>query len=150
MICDDLCFISQYDVPEEVIKFIEGLNVNTPTGRYDICENIYANIEEYNTKSELDATLESHKRYVDIQFLLNGVERINYCSIDGLVELTNYSYQKDIVFYHRPKMELNKLYLNSKNFAIFYPQDAHAPQITTMCLQDNVKKVVVKIGINQE
>ena len=84
MICDDLCFISQYDVPEEVIKFIEGLNVNTPAGRYEIGENIYANIEEYNTKSELDATLESHKRYIDIQFLLNGIERINYCSIDGL------------------------------------------------------------------
>ena len=150
MICDDLIYINEYNVPECVVEFIKGLNVNTPAGRYEIAEDIWANIEEYNTKSELEANLEAHRRYVDVQFLLSGIERINYCCIDGLAELTNYSYQKDIVFYRRPKMELNKLYLNGRNFAIFYPQDAHAPQITRMCLQDNVKKVVVKIGINRE
>lgn len=150
MIFDDLIYISQYNLPKSVTDFIENLSVTTPVGRYEIDDNIYANIEEYNTKSELDANLEAHRRFIDVQFLLSGIERINYCNIDGLEILTNYNYEHDILFYKRPKMELNKLYLNGRNFAIFYPQDAHAPQITTMCLQDNVKKVVIKIGVNRE
>jgi len=148
MILDNIENLEKYDfIPKEAVDFIKNANVNTPCGRYDLSEKVYANVEEYCTKSELESTLEGHRKYIDIQLLVNGEERINFINIDGLKPLSNYDYQKDILFFKRPKTELNKLYLNGTNFAVFFPDDAHAPQITTMCLQDNVKKVVVKIAV---
>ena len=146
---DDLVNLKQYNiVSDEVLDFISKLNINTPVGRYDITDRIYANVEEYNTKSELDANLEGHRKYIDIQLLISGQERIDFINIDGLKVLESYDCVKDIIFYKKPRVELNKLYLNGRNFAVFYPQDAHAPGITTLGLQNNVKKVVIKIAVD--
>lgn len=149
MIFDELSNIKEYqEIPDEVCEFINKLSVNTPEGRYDITDRIYANVETYVRKSEIEATLESHRKYIDIQLLLSGTERIDYTNIDGLLPVSNYDPDKDIIFYKKPKTETSTLYLNSRNFAVFYPQDAHAPQITTLSLQNNVKKVVIKIAVN--
>ena len=148
MIIDNLDSLDEYQiVPKEVIDFIKSLTVSIPNGRYDITDKIYANIDTYVRKGEYEAALESHRKYIDLQFLLYGEERIDYINIDGLDPLSPYDYEKDIIFYKRPKVEVSSLYLNGRNFAIFFPRDAHAPQITTLALQNNVKKVVVKIAV---
>ena len=149
MIYDDLKNLKDYKaVPIEVLNFISNLNVNMPDGRYGISDRIYANIESYNTKNLLDAKLEAHKKYIDLQFLLKGEERINYANIDGLTIINEYNPDKDILFYKTPLSGVGRLYLNKKKFAIFYPQDAHAPQINSGDLSNQVKKVVVKIAVN--
>ena len=149
MILDDLTNIREYtNIPEEVTDFIEKLTVTTPDGRYDISDKIYVNVETYDRKSPLEANLESHRKYIDIQLLLSGTERIDYANIDGLEPLQAYDYMKDIIFYKRPSSEISSLILNGRNFALFFPQDAHAPQISTLALQNNVKKVVVKIAVD--
>ena len=149
MIFDDLVNLKQYNiVSDEVLDFISKLNINTPVGRYDITDRIYANVEEYNTKSELDANLEGHRKYIDIQLLISGQERIDFINIDGLKVLESYDCVKDIIFYKKPRVELNKLYLNGRNFAIFYHQNAHTPGITTLGLQKKKKKVVIKIAVD--
>ena len=148
MIYDDICNIREYKIPEAAVKFIENLTLSTPDGRYKVTDKIYANVESYERKSVVEAALESHRKYIDIQLLLSGSERIDYINIDGLVPIQQYDYVKDIIFYKKPKVELNSLILNGRNFAVFYPQDAHAPQITTLALQNNVKKVVVKIAVD--
>ena len=77
MIFDDLVNLKQYNiVSDEVLDFISKLNINTPVGRYDITDRIYANVEEYNTKSELDANLEGHRKYIDILDLLCNIQHI--------------------------------------------------------------------------
>lgn len=151
MIVDNLDVLYEYNVvPPEVLEFIDKLTVNTPDGRYDITDKIYANIESYSRKSILEAVLESHRKYIDLQFLISGTERIEYMNIDGLEPRTNYDPDKDIIFYKKPKTEAGSIYLNGRNFAIFFPQDAHAPQITTLALQNNVKKVVIKLAVQFE
>ncbi len=148
MIVDNIDSINEYKiVPPEVIDFIKSLTVSFPDGRYDITDKIYANVETYVRKGEYEAALESHRKYIDIQFLLFGEERIDYINIDGLEPRSTYDCEKDIIFYKRPKVEVSSIYLNGRNFAVFFPQDAHAPQITTFALQNNVKKVVVKMAV---
>ena len=149
MIVDNLDVLNEYNiVPQVVLDFIKNLTVSTPDGRYEITEKIYANIETYEKKGEYEAYLESHRKYIDLQFLLYGDERIDYINVDGLEPRGAYDCEKDIIFYKRPKVEVGSIYLNGRNFAIFFPQDAHAPQITTFALQNNVKKVVVKIAVD--
>ena len=149
MIFDNLENLEKYEiVTPEVLEFVNKLNVNTPCGRYDITDKIFANIEEYFPRGELECALEAHRKFIDIQLLISGEERIDFIDIDGLNVLKSYDCVKDILFFKRPKVELGRIYLNGRNFAIFYPDDAHAPQITTLSLQNNVKKVVVKIPVD--
>jgi len=149
MIYDDLVNLDDYNiVPPDVLMFISNLSVATPDGRYDITDRIYANVETYKTKGEFEAFLESHRKYIDLQFLLYGSEKIKYTNIDGLVPRCDYDPDRDIIFYKNPSVEVSSLLLNGRNFAVFYPQDAHAPQITTFSLQENVKKVVIKIAVD--
>lgn len=149
MIVDNLDILYEYNVVSpEVLEFIDKLNVNTSDGRYDITETIYANVESYTRKDLSQSVLESHRKYVDVQIVIAGEERIDYSNIDGLVPHAPYDPDKDIIFYKRPSTELGSVYLNGRNFVIFFPQDAHAPQITTMALQNNVKKCVVKIAVD--
>ena len=151
MIVDNLDILYEYNVvPAEVLEFIDKLTVTTPDGRYEITDQIYANIESYLRKSPLEATLESHRKYIDLQFVISGTERIVYTNIDGLEPRTKYDHVNDIIFYKNPKTEVGSVYLNGRNFVIFFPQDAHAPQITTLALQNNVKKVVIKIAVQFE
>lgn len=148
MIFDSLENLSEYDiVTAEIIEFIKSLNVNTPCGRYELSDKIYANVEDYSTRSELECPLESHRKFIDIQIVIYGNERIDFINIDGLKVLEGYDHIKDIMFYKKPKTELGSIYLNGTNFAIFYPDDAHAPQITTLSPMDNVKKVVIKVPV---
>lgn len=150
MIYDTLENLSKYDkiVSPEVLDFVKSLNVNTKCRRYEISERIYANVEEYHTRSEFECMLEGHRKYIDIQLLISGEERIDFINTDGLKILENYDCERDILFYKKPKSELSRIYLNGTNFAIFFPEDAHAPQITTLNLQNNVKKVVIKIAVD--
>ena len=151
MIFDDLSNLKEYNLlPPEAYVFIDKLNIFTPDGRYEINDKIYANVETYTRKNEFEATLESHKKFIDIQFLIFGTERIDYTNINGLKVLEEYDHIKDIMFFKRPRAEIGSLYLNGRNFAVFYPQDAHAPQITTMSAQNNVKKVVIKIAVEYQ
>ena len=148
MIFDNIENLAKYDfISPEVVEFVKGLNVNTPCGRYELSDKIYANVEDYITRSELDCSLESHRKYIDIQIVIYGNERIDFINIDGLKVQKVYDHIKDIIFYKRPKTELSRIYLNGTNFAIFYPDDAHAPQITTLSPLDNVKKAVIKIPV---
>ena len=148
MIVDNLDILYEYNVvPAEVLEFIDKLTVNTEDGEYYITDKITAKIESYLRKDQFEATLESHRKFVDLQFLISGEERIDYSNIDGLEQYTQYNPEKDVIFYKRPKTELGSVYLNGRNFAIFFPQDAHAPQITTLALQNNVKKCVIKIAV---
>lgn len=151
MIFDNLENIDKYSiVTPEISEFIKNLNVNTPCGRHELSDKAYANVEEYSTRGALECNLESHRKFIDIQILVSGEERIDFINIDGLKVLESYDCVKDIIFYKKPKTELNSIYLNGRNFAIFYPDDAHAPQITTLGAQNSVKKVVVKIAVEFE
>ena len=149
MIFDVLENISKYNaIPKAVIDFISSLTDDMAEGRYEIAGGIYANVETYRTKNEEDAYPEAHRKYIDIQLLLRGIERIDYANINDLKKHCDYNPEKDIIFYERLSEMTGSFILNGKNFAILYPQDAHAPQISVSKLHDYVKKVVIKIAVD--
>ena len=111
-------------------------------GKYSIDgEDIYMNVQEYETK--ISDKLESHRKYIDIQYMIKGQENMGVALINGLKVVEEYNKEKDIIFYNGAcKKELVK----ENEFIIFYPKDAHLPcQIVDK--PSIVKKVVVKIKI---
>lgn len=145
MIYDNISNIRKYaEIPRIVIDFIEHLNAETFPGHYEIDTNSYANIDCYSTKQEGEGKLESHIKYIDIQILLSGEERLDYIETSDLKISEPYDADRDIIFYEKTNNFLNSVKLSSGKFILLYPYEAHQPQ---MAIDESimVKKVVIKI-----
>lgn len=147
MIFDDFKNFDLYNISPEIKNFILNIDKDIKAGKYEISENAYINIDEYETRDENTIKLEAHRKYIDIQFLIDGVERIYTTDIDGLEVSEKYSDEKDVEFYQTPKRPLNLSYLTKNKFILLYPDDAHSPCINFDNLSRKVKKAVVKIKI---
>ena len=94
-------------------------------------------------KGRQDARLESHRRYIDLQYSLEGSDLIGYevksaCTPDE----KNYDAESDIEFYaNSPTVWLA---VPAGSFAIFFPDDVHAPLGTDGYIHKLVIKVAVK------
>ncbi len=146
MITDKLENIRFYKfIPESALDFIEKLSAGSlDLGKHIIDENVFANVETYQTKSVEDGKFESHNQYIDIQILLKGEEYIYYTPKKYLEIKEKYNPDRDIEFYSNNIGTYPKIKLDGTNFVILYPHEAHAPQI---CCEksDMVLKVVVKV-----
>lgn len=114
------------------------------TGRYFLkSDSLIVIVDEYNTKNPEETKYEAHKKYIDIQYLIKGEEKIGVSKLqkDSKVVIS-YDETKDIAFYDMA--EENYRTANSSVFFIFFPEDAHRPCVKT---DENspVKKIVFKI-----
>jgi YhcH/YjgK/YiaL family protein len=115
-------------------------------GKYAVDgEKIYYTIQRYTTKPLNEGNLEAHRKYIDIQFLLGGVEFLGYAPLKGLTTAEEYNSQKDIAFFNTPK-EITKVKLEPGLFCILFPDDAHLP-CRQLAGPAEVRKVVIKIKI---
>lgn len=109
-------------------------------------ENLYVSIDDYDTKPENLGKFEAHRKYVDIQYIISGSEKLGYTDIENCTPVTDYDEEKDIVFLENNE-ENRFAYANEGDFLIFAPQDAHMPCISQE-KPSHVKKAVVKIKIS--
>lgn len=103
-------------------------------------DNAYIMVSEVQGREKTAALLETHNRYIDIQILLKGEEGFGWKSRTALEEgKDTYNATDDICFYR----EEAKLYftLSVGEFAVFFPEDAHAPCIGS----GTIKKLVAKV-----
>ena len=77
-----------------VSDFMESRDVrNIPTGRYDLENGCYVNVDCYETRE--NTRFEAHKKYVDVQLMVDGEEEIFCAPLNrGAVE-TPYDEEKD-------------------------------------------------------
>ncbi len=148
MINDSIKNIRKYsNISENICKFIENLSTDIECGRHQLDGENYVNVELYETKPPESGVFESHKKYIDIQIILKGTERIDFVDTDKLSVDTPYSPEKDIVFYKSENVIAGKVILEESQFAVFYPGEAHMPQLNSGSLPVSVKKAVVKIKV---
>jgi YhcH/YjgK/YiaL family protein len=114
-----------------------------PTGRTDIDgEDMFVILDRTSGRGRDGARLEAHRRYIDIQVTLRGDEEIGWTPLAACAAHdVEFDPAKDIVFFHdRPS---TWLHLPRGTFAIFFPDDAHAPLGGTGA----VVKAIVKIAV---
>ncbi len=106
-------------------------------------ENVYANVSEYDTLTE--GVYEAHKDYIDLQYVLEGHEDLYWKNIKDCT--VTKEYEKDGDYMLLSAEEPVVLDMPAGNFAILYPDDAHAPSRAhkEVC---HVKKIVVKIKVD--
>lgn len=117
-----------------------------PVGDYEIDgRKVFASIARETGRSKVGALLETHEKYIDIQLVLAGIDNMGW-KTKTLCQNSCGDYDKgeDIQFFD----DVPELWLPATRgyFAIFYPNDAHMPLISS----GPIHKVVVKIAVNQE
>lgn len=119
----------------------------TAPGTYEINgHELYASVQSYNTRTVLDMKFENHKKYIDIQFVVSGEEYIPSAPVNTLEESEGYNEDEDISFYSDAPAHFTSTYLGEGDFAIFFPEDAHAPRIAVTTPQ-HVDKIVIKVAV---
>lgn len=118
-------------------------------GRYPIVgEHIYAQVLDLETQEKTTILPEVHRRYIDVQYLHAGVERIGVTPDLGTNKIAkDYDADRDILFYQNMENEV-ELIMRPGNFAVFFPSDIHRPA----CLDGQstkIRKVVVKIEVGE-
>ena len=112
-------------------------------GRYAIAKNdVYALISKADGRGKIKASLEAHRKYIDIQVVLSGEDLIGYKPLSECkIKKIPYDAKKDCIFFNDKSNFWFKLKENS--FVIFFPHDAHAP----LAGNSTVLKAVVKVKI---
>ena len=115
-----------------------------PLGRIDIDgDNVFANVQEYETVPAPDKRMEAHRRYYDVQFVVSGEELIQYSPIEGLIEIGSFDEEADFGAFGTPP-GCSSIVLRAGQLAIFAPEDAHKPGCSFGSAKP-VRKVVVKV-----
>jgi YhcH/YjgK/YiaL family protein len=119
---------------------------SVPVGKQEIDgEKMYVLVQEYNTKPFEQGVWEAHRRYIDLQYVVQGAEGIGYANINHLGQ-GNYDPNKDFLPLHGAG---DLVTLRSGCFMILMPEDAHMPGIA-IATPAPVRKIVIKISIDQD
>jgi YhcH/YjgK/YiaL family protein len=118
-----------------------------PVGAYDLQgKDIYVQVMDVTTREFAKTRPEVHAKYIDVQFIWRGREKIGVVSDHGHNEVEeDLLADRDVLFYRNVEKE-SVLELHPGNFAIFFPSDVHRP----LCQFDGpeaVRKVVVKVAV---
>jgi biofilm protein TabA len=118
--------------------------VNAPDGKLDIAEGlkaIFSNKPGVAAETSV-AKFECHNKHIDIQLCIKGVETIGWKPGEKCVTPNgDYNPEKDVQLYNeQPDMYFQ---LTDGQFAIFFPEDVHAPMIG----EGEIKKLVIKVKI---
>ncbi len=130
-------------------KAFEFINNNDlaslEVGKFDIdgdaIRGIVSDKNGSSTESSI-AKFECHNAHIDIQVCIRGEETIGWKPRGTCVsQRGDYNTEKDVLFYDdAPDMYFG---LTDNQFAVFYPEDVHAPMIGNGV----IKKLVIKIKL---
>lgn len=129
----------------EALKFLRETDFSkVPLGRYELQgDDIFYMVQSYDT--DPDKTIsEAHKKYIDIQFMVEGEEIIGVADISDEKELTEAKEENDVWFY---SCRTEPLTLSAGKYMVLYPNDLHCPGVATKGTPMTCRKVVVKVKV---
>ena len=138
-------YFSLHPLFEKAFEFIQQTDLaNAVDGKSDIAEGlkaIFSNKPGMTSETSV-AKFECHNNNIDIQVCINGIETIGWKPREKCVaENGGYNPDKDVQLYNeQPDMYFQ---LTNGQFAIFFPEDVHAPMIG----EGDIKKLVIKVKI---
>jgi len=112
-------------------------------GRYPIVgEQLFVIVENVAGRTREAAKLECHRKYIDIQLVLEGVDEMGWKALADCVDpVSDYSAEKDIRFFHDAPAAW--IATPPGAFCIFFPEDAHAPLVSA----GHIRKAIFKIAV---
>jgi YhcH/YjgK/YiaL family protein len=128
-----------------VAEFLETTDLEAlADGRHEIgAEGCFALVSQYRTLAPGEGFIECHRRHIDIQILVSGVERVGVCR-RGECAATSWDEAGD---FEVLEGKFDLVTLRPGSFAVFLPQDGHMPKLNCGAAA-TVRKVVVKVPVS--
>lgn len=141
--------------PEEIekrvakgIQLIKNLaDENAEDGLYCASDWLTVEIKRVKTNEPDAIEVESHRKHVDIQWVIEGEEAIDIASAASLYPRVDYDEKKDVVLWH-PKNPMTRVALHPGSYVVLYPEDAHRPCISLTGMPSEVRVAVAKVLIS--
>lgn len=129
---------------EKGLRFLADTDLaKLPNGKHPIDgSDLYAIVQEYDSKPRDKGAWEAHRRYIDIQYIAAGVERMGFANIKQ-VNPGAYNEEKDML---PAEGQGDFVTVPAETFVIFHPHDVHMPGLAVDA-PAHVRKVVVKVRI---
>lgn len=126
----------------EAVNFLSQLKAeDLSLGRHDVNEGFFYNVIEYDTTGEADKLFESHRQYVDIQFVLSGEEIMQVVDVNRLQVKELYDSSRDCALFISSDNAAS-IILRPKSVMILYPKDAHR----SMSIKGRVSRIIKIVG----
>jgi biofilm protein TabA len=129
---------------ERAFRFLAETNLlSLAPGRHPLDgDRLYVSIDHTQGRGHDGARLEAHRRYIDIQYTIEGDEEIGWMPLAASGAAAGaFDETRDIGFFEaRPTTWLA---VPPGTFVVFYPEDAHAP----LAGRGAVKKAIVKVAV---
>lgn len=109
-----------------------------------IGKTLIARPSVFMTRDEKKACFETHERYIDIQYVVDGIERMQTAPVNVLKEVVPYDRKKDIAFFDANEW-ISDMIVPAGYVAIFFPKEAHRPCCWYRQNSEQVKKIVFKM-----
>ena len=148
MIIDTLDNLGKYTALNplfaDVVEFLKSHDLKTmEAGKYPIKDkDLFLNLSLTKQRTKETAFLETHIDMIDIQIPVSCAETFGYSPLCDLPAF-EYNAEKDITKYGDTKPQ-TYVTVNPGQFAIFFPQDGHAPCIIE---KEEIKKAIFKIKV---
>lgn len=144
--------LESLDVPEYIknalssIKEIDFLPLKE--GKYPLEDGNILIYSSYETRlSGENVLVEGHKKYIDVQLILEGSEAIGVLASDRIEDKSEYDEINDIWKAEITSEKLEFVELGRGDFLVLFPNDAHAPQLAVGKVPVLVKKSVIKVPV---
>jgi len=142
-------FAEQYNKNKEVwdkaFAFLNRKDLDTlAPGNYPLDgKKVYAIVSTYDSKDMDKTKWESHRKYIDLQYVISGKEKIGVAPVSQAKVTEAYDEAKDIAHYE----SAGKYYVAEPGtFFLFFPQETHRPGIKVDSSVP-VRKLVIKISV---
>jgi YhcH/YjgK/YiaL family protein len=132
---------------EKAFAFLRQMTDATPVRRHEIDgDDVFALVQQYATQPAAGRPYESHRKYIDVQYVQRGREVMYWAPRPLLTTVTMpYQEEKDAALY-APIPAGVPVRVQAGQFTIFFPEDGHVPG----CAWDQpaeVLKAVIKVRV---
>ena len=132
---------------EKIVDFLETFDFKKLVEGADYPidgDNIFARIQYYDSKPKAECKAEKHDRYVDVVYMVEGVEQIGWCPYCPNIEVTEeFNKDNDVTFYKELVPE-SYVVVEAGTIVIISTNDVHRPCVRHGAEPSKVMKVVIK------
>ncbi len=114
--------------------------------KYDLGDGVFALEQSYMTKDRSECFWETHRKYIDIQVHLDGIEQMEHVDFSKLKVKFDYDETKDLIVYEDIEIS-NKIVMQPNDIAIYFPNDAHMGLPMYKNKASRVFKTVIKFPV---
>ncbi|MES2694929.1 MAG: YhcH/YjgK/YiaL family protein [Verrucomicrobiota bacterium] len=146
-------FATAFAYVEEVLRDDSAARARlraVPVGKaekVDLGDGVFVMEQAYDTKMRVDGFFESHRKYIDVQVVIEGEELMELVDASLITVKDAYNPDRDLITYQDFK-DTTQLKALPGATAIFYPADVHMPSLRLRADAVTVRKAVVKVPVN--